>query len=245
MIAKSNVLVVEDDRALSEVLKYNVEQAGCRVRVARDGYDALRQAQDDPPDLVILDLMLPIVDGFEVCRQLRAQPSTAQVLIMMLTAKAQESDQIAGLNLGADDYITKPFSIRLLIERMRALFRRIDSKVSPRDVAQCQGISIDRFRHQASMRDEPLDLTPTEFRLLETLVRHPGRAFSRDELIDSAMGENTVVLERTVDVHIRALRRKLGERADLVETVRGVGYRFQDPVTGLATRGPDAADDGC
>ncbi len=225
---RPHILIVEDDRALGDVLRYNVEQAGCDVTLARDGYDGLRQATTRPPDLMILDLMLPVMDGMEVCRQLRSRPDTATTLVLMLTAKSEESDQIVGFSLGADDYVTKPFSVRLLLERMKALLRRRESRVAAQDMTRRQGITIDRVRHLASVEDAPIDLTPTEFRLLDTLMKQPGRAFTRDELIKFAMGEQTVVLERTIDVHIRALRKKLGHHGELVETVRGVGYRFRE-----------------
>ena len=228
---KSTVLVIEDDRSLGDVLVYNLRDAGFQVFIARDGQDGIQQARTKSPQLVILDLMLPIVDGLEVCRRLRSDPATQDVLILMLTAKAEESDQVVGLSLGADDYVTKPFSVKILLERVKALLRRKQSGTGDaKDVAACQGVTVDRTRHRVLIMDSPLDLTPSEFRLIDALIRQPGRAFSRDELIDAALGEDTVVLERTIDVHIRSLRKKMGQHADLVETVRGVGYRFREPV---------------
>ena len=208
---KPKVLIIEDDPDLVEVLEYNL------VRLARLSL----------PDVVILDLMLPLLDGFEVCRRLRGDAATADLLILMLTAKAEETDQIVGLSLGADDYMTKPFSVKVLLERLKALRRR-RSDPSEREVIASQGITIDRLRHQASAGGDALDLTPTEFRILETLLRQPGRAYHRSELIESALGKDSFVLERTIDVHIRALRRKLTDHASLIETVRGFGYRFRD-----------------
>ena len=225
-MAKSKVLIVEDDRSLAEVLAYNLKQAGYEVLVARDGQDGLVKAQLKLPDLVILDLMLPVIDGLEVCRRLRADPATQDILIMMLTAKTEESDQVVGLSLGADDYVTKPFSVKVLLERIKALKRRRGVSPDERDVISIHGITIDRRAHKARAGDEPLDLTLSEFRLLEALSRQPGRAFSRDELISAALGDEAMVLERTIDVHIRSLRQKLGPYADRIESVRGVGYRF-------------------
>lgn len=228
-MSKSRILIIEDDRSLAEVLSYNLQQAGFDVVVARDGQSGVRQAQLKLPDLVILDLMLPVIDGLEVCRQLRSDPSTRDTLIVMLTAKSEETDQVVGLQMGADDYVTKPFSVKVLLQRVKALLRRRSQPADGSDVIVSQGITIDRRRHQALAGEEVLPLTLSEFRLLHALVRQPGRAFSRSELIDAALGEDAMVLERTIDVHVRALRHKLGEHADVIETVRGVGYRFRDP----------------
>lgn len=226
---RPKVLIVEDDRSLADVLEYNLQQAGYEVFCARDGQDALNQAALQIPDLVVLDVMLPVIDGIEVCRQLRASDATAKCLILMVTAKGEETDQLIGFSMGADDYVVKPFSIKVLLERIKALRRRRNAEtVNKGDIVKYRGITIDRVRHRVLRDDEVLDLTPSEFRLLETLIRQPGRAFDRSELIDAALGDDTLVMERTIDVHVRALRKKLGSQAALVETVRGVGYRFQD-----------------
>jgi two-component system phosphate regulon response regulator PhoB len=225
---KAKVLVIEDDRSLAEVLSYNLKAAGYEVLVATDGQDGLLKAETKSPDLVVLDLMLPVVDGLDVCRRLRAQPTTREIPIVMLTAKAEESDEIVGFSLGADDYVTKPFSVKILLERIKALRRRRTSDGISDEVTSKLGVTVDRRRHQAASEGSSLALTRSEFRLLDTLIRQPGRVFYRAELIDAALGEDTMVMERTIDVHIRALRRKLGERADVIETVRGVGYRFRD-----------------
>jgi two-component system phosphate regulon response regulator PhoB len=203
--------------------------------VATDGQDGLLKAETRLPEIVILDLMLPVVDGLDVCRRLRAQGSTRDMLILMLTAKAEESDELIGFSLGADDYVTKPFSVKVLLERIKALRRRRQVAAEEAEVTRKLGIAVDRRRHQATSEGKPLALTRNEFRLLDTLIRQPGRVFDRSELIDSALGADAMVLERTIDVHIRALRRKLGDRAELIETVRGVGYRFreQEPSTEL------------
>jgi two-component system phosphate regulon response regulator PhoB len=193
--------------------------------VAHDGQEGLRKAQMQLPDLIILDLMLPTLSGEEVCRQLRAGERTRHIPIIMLTAKSEETDQVIGFSLGADDYVTKPFSIKVLQQRIKAIQRRTDSSGESTDTLEYKDVKIDRVRHRAYVQERELDLTPTEFRLLEVLLRQPGRAFTRAQLMSAAIGEGTMVLERTIDVHIKTLRRKLGTH-DLIETVRGVGYRF-------------------
>ena len=228
-MTKPTILIIEDDRSIADILAYNLEQEGYEVAVARDGQDGLSQAQLKLPDVVILDLMLPIIDGRDVCRQLRADALTRDLLILMLTAKSEESDEIVGFSLGADDYVSKPFSVKVLLERIKALQRRKNKSVDTDDVAVSQGVMVDRRRHRATIGGRALDLTSSEFKMLDTLLRQPGRVFRRSELIDAALGKDAIVLERTIDVHIRALRHKLGPNADLIETVRGVGYRFRDP----------------
>ena len=227
-MSKYRVLIIEDDRSLSDVLSYNLEDSGYSVAVAHDGQDGLNRAQHQPPDIIILDLMLPVVDGLEVCRRLRADPAMEEVLIVMLTARAEESDHVIGLAIGADDYVTKPFSIRVMLERIKALLRRREKVNNDGHVFASQGIVVDRHRHRVSVNDDVLDLTRSEFALLEMLIRQPGRAFSRSELIETGLGDS-LVLERTIDVHVRSIRKKLGSSGNLVETVRGIGYRFRDP----------------
>ena len=226
-MSQPHVLIVEDDRSLVEVLQYNLEQSGFQVSVARDGQSGLEQARLNPPELIILDLMLPVLDGLEVCKRLRSDTVTRDVLIVLLTAKSEEIDQILGFKLGADDYVTKPFSVKILLERVRALLRRKESGGNDQDVLVIQGLMLDRRRHHFSVDNEPIELTPSEFKLLQTMMRQPGRAFTRQELIDQALGD-VLVQERTIDVHIRAIRSKLCSYAPLVETVRGVGYRFRE-----------------
>ena len=221
-----NILVVEDDRALAGVLEYNLSSEGFNVTCAMDGQDALNQARSKSPDLVLLDVMIPIMDGVQVCRQLRSEPATRNTPIIMLTAKGEETDQVVGFSVGADDYVTKPFSVRVLLERVKALLRRNERMGDGNDIISVGGIAIDRVKHRALLDGRVLDLTPSEFRLLDTLIRQPGRAFDRSELIDSALGTDAIVLERTIDVHIRSLRKKLDKSADRIETVRGIGYRF-------------------
>jgi two-component system phosphate regulon response regulator PhoB len=232
-MAKPRILIIEDERGLTEVLTYNLQREGYDAVVAHDGLEGLRKAQTQPPDLVILDLMLPSMDGLEVCRQLRAGKQTARVPILMLTAKGEETDQVVGFSVGADDYVTKPFSVKVLLQRIRALQRRAETGSEPVGVIEHLSVRIDRVKHKVTCAGQEVELTPTEFRLLECLLRQPGRAFSRAQLMDAAIEEGAIVLERTIDVHIKSLRRKLGGKGDMVETVRGVGYRFrEEPQTG-------------
>ncbi len=228
-MSKPTVLVVEDDRSHADVIRYNLEQAGYEVNVAHDGLAGLRRAQLKVPDLVILDLMLPEIDGIEVCRRLRANGATSKVLILMLTAKAEETDQVVGFAVGADDYVTKPFSVKILLERVKALLRRRVSGEASGDSVASQGISVDRSRHRVTAGESQVQLTRSEFNLLDAMIRQPGRAFTRAELIEAALRDDSLVLERTIDVHIRGLRKKLGDHGDLIETVRSIGYRFRDP----------------
>ena len=226
---KAQILIVEDDRSLADVLDYNLRQDGYHTFVANDGQDGLQQAKLRSPDLVVLDLMLPLIDGLEICRRLRADPVTRNILVLMLTAKSEETDQVVGFSVGTDDYVSKPFSVKVLLERIRALLRRRDGNNTNGSVLVSQGVLVDRERHRVTVEEQTLDLTPSEFGLLEALIRQPGRVFSRSELIDAALGGDSLVLERTIDVHIRSLRKKLDAHALLIETVRGVGYRFRDP----------------
>lgn len=228
-MAKASILIIEDDASLGEVLEYNLRQEGFVTQLARDGQQGLREARQNCPDLIVLDLMLPLIDGLEVCRRLRADSTTQEAAILMLTARSEESDELIGFSVGADDYVTKPFSVKVLLQRISALLRRREQGGTDREIMVSQGIMIDRRRHRATVGDTPLDLTPSEFGLLAALVRQPGRVFSRAELIDEALGDDAMVLERTIDVHIRALRKKLDTHADLVQTVRGIGYRLRDP----------------
>jgi two-component system phosphate regulon response regulator PhoB len=221
------ILVIEDERGLTEVLEYNLKREGYETVVAHDGQEGLRKAQTLLPDLILLDIMLPGLSGLDVCRELRSGDRTRDIPIIIISAKAEETDQIVGFSLGADDYVTKPFHVKVLLQRIKALQRRLEGGGDPVDVVEHLGVRIDRVRHRAYAEERELDLTPTEFRLLECLLRQPGRAFSRHQLMDAAIGEGAIVLERTIDVHIKTLRKKLGT-SDLIETVRGVGYRFRE-----------------
>jgi two-component system phosphate regulon response regulator PhoB len=224
---RTRVLVIEDERGLTEVLSYNLQREGYETVVANDGQEGLRKAQTLLPDLILLDLMLPVMSGLEVCRELKAGERTRDIPIVMLTAKAEETDQVVGFSLGADDYVTKPFSVKVLMQRIKALQRRREGANDPSAVVEHLGVRIDRLRHRAFVGERELSLTPTEFRLLECMLRQPGRAFTRHQLMDAAIGEGAIVLERTIDVHVKTLRRKLGA-SDLIETVRGLGYRFRE-----------------
>ncbi|MFN4259259.1 MAG: response regulator [Gemmataceae bacterium] len=224
---RPRILIIEDERALTQVLTYNLEREGYEAIVTHDGQEGLRKAQTLLPDLIILDLMLPSLGGLDICREIRAGERTRDIPILMLTAKAEETDQVVGFSLGADDYVTKPFSVKVLLQRIKALQRRVEAGNEPADIIEHLDVRIDRIRHRATAQGRELDLTPTEFRLLECLLRQPGRAFTRHQLMDAAIGEGAIVLERTIDVHVKTLRRKLGV-PDLIETVRGVGYRFRE-----------------
>ncbi len=226
-MSKSKILIIEDERSLSEILSYNLANEGFEVLTASDGTDGLRRAQNSLPDLIVLDLMLPGIDGLQICRQLRSDPKTQGILILMLTAKSEEVDEIVGFNMGANDYVSKPFKIKPLISRIKAMLRRPTAEQSSAEVILIAGIEVDRTYHTAKLDGQDLQLTPTEFKMLWTLMRRPGRPYSRNELLDNARGEDANALERTIDVHVRSLRLKLGDKGHLVETVRGIGYRFR------------------
>ena len=230
-MAQPRILIIEDERGLTQSLTWYFNREGYEAHVADNGTEGLRKAQTTLPDVILLDIMLPGMNGLDVCRELRAGERTREIPIIMITAKSEETDQVVGYSMGADDYVTKPFSNKVLLHKVKALLRRVEGRGEPGDVAEHLGVKIDRVRHRVTLDDEVLDLTPTEFRLIETLVRQPGRAFSRHQLMDSAIGEGSIVLERTIDVHVKTLRQKLaqaGGSPDLIETVRGVGYRFKE-----------------
>ncbi|HSQ56277.1 MAG TPA: response regulator transcription factor [Gemmata sp.] len=225
------ILIIEDERGLTQSLSWYFNREGYEAQVADSGNDGLRKAQTTLPDVILLDIMLPGMNGLDVCRELRAGDRTREIPIIMLTAKSEETDQVVGYSMGADDYVTKPFNNKVLLAKVKALLRRAEGRGEAGEVAEHMGVKIDRIRHRATFDGEQLDLTPTEFRLLETLVRQPGRAFSRHQLMDAAIGEGSIVLERTIDVHVKTLRQKIvvaGGSPDLIETVRGVGYRFRE-----------------
>lgn len=226
-MSKPRILVVEDEQPILDPLLYNLQRENFEVQSAGDGKDALAKCGAFKPDVVILDLMIPPPDGLQVCRQIRSEPKYKDVRILMLTAKDDETDEIVGFNMGADDYVAKPFRMKALIERVKALVRRAPADAEPKDVISIEGIEIDRTNHMVKIGGTELTVTPTEFRLLWTLARQPGRTFSRNELLDCCRGEDANSMERTIDVHIRALRKKLDDKSDLVETIRGIGYRFK------------------
>ncbi len=226
-MSKSHILIVEDELPILDALVYNFQKENFEVSTATNGRDALLKCQTQIPDLVLLDLMIPPPNGLQVCRELRSDPRTKNIRVIMLTAKDEEVDEIVGFNLGADDYVAKPFKIRPLIERVKALLRRSAPEEKSLNEIVVAGITIDRQNHLVTIDGEELILTLTEFKLLWTLSRQPGRTFRRSELLDVSRGEEANSMERTIDVHVRALRKKLGNRAELIETIRGIGYRFK------------------
>lgn len=223
------VLVVEDEAALVAMLRYNLEKQGFRVDEAADGQEAMIRIAEAPPDLVLLDWMLPAMSGLEVCRQIRRRPETRELPVIILTARNDDQDAVRGLNTGADDYITKPFSIEALLARIRALLRRSHPQAGAERLA-FDDLVMDLATHRVSRNGRPMRLGPTEFRLLEFLLRHPRRVFSREQLLGAVWGRDIHVEPRTVDVHIRRLRKAVngpGE-PDLVRTVRAAGYALDD-----------------
>ena len=228
-MANESILVVEDEVDILGLLTYNLEKNGYKVTGVGSGEDALDEIKRSLPDLVLLDLMLPGIDGLDICKVLKSNEQTAEIPVVMLTAKGEESDIVAGLELGADDYITKPFSISVLIARLRAVLRR--DKRRPFDktlTIQIHEITINPERHEVLVNGNDIELTHTEFSILHLLANHPGRVFTRSQIIDHIRGYDCVVTERSVDVQIVGLRKQLGSSGKLVQTVHGVGYKFKD-----------------
>ena len=222
------VLVVDDEPDLVELVRFNLKEAGYEIDAARSGREALALLRRRPPDLLILDLMLPDVSGTEICRQVRSDARLAGVPVLMLTAKSEEVDRIVGFELGADDYVTKPFSPRELVLRVRALLRRASGEGEGAEILEQARVRLDVDRHRCQVDGEDIDLTAKEFRLLETLMRRPGRVMSRERLLDEVWGTDITVTARTIDTHLKRLREKLRGAGPLIETVRGVGYRFAE-----------------
>lgn len=229
-MSRRSILVVEDEPDIAEIIQYNLTREGYRVDIVGDGERALEQIVRDAPDLVLLDLMLPGLDGLELCRRMKEDPVTRPIPVIMVTAKGEESEVVLGLGVGADDYVAKPFSPRELTARVRAVLRRgpISHDVGKRERVARLGVVVDSVKHEVRVDGERVRFTATEFRLLHFLATHPGRAFTRDELLSRVIGEHATVTDRNIDVHIRMIRQKLGSHRELVETVRGVGYRFQE-----------------
>lgn len=224
------VVVVEDEPDIKEVIEYNLQREGYRVLSALDGEVGLKLIQKELPDLVLLDLMLPGLDGIEICRRLRSQTATKNIPIIMVTAKGDEADIVLGLGVGADDYVTKPFSAKELVARVKAVLRRMSAGADyeKQAIIRFDGVTVDANRHQVKIDGKDVDFTATEFRLLNFLASHPGRVYTREQLLKHVVGENTFVVERNIDVHVRVVRKKLGPYRDHIKTVRGVGYRFRD-----------------
>jgi two-component system phosphate regulon response regulator PhoB len=225
MMARPLVLVVEDEAALATMLRYNLEKQGFRVDEATDGQEALNRISEAAPDIVLLDWMLPAMSGIEVCRQIRRRPATRDLPVIMVTARTEDQDAVRGLNTGADDYITKPFSTEALIARMHALLRR-SGALPAKSTLSFHDITLDLASHRAIRNGRALHLGPTEFRLLQYFLEHPRRVFAREELLDAVWGKDIHVEPRTVDVHIRRLRKAINADAetDLIRTVRAAGY---------------------
>lgn len=224
----ARILVVDDEPDLLELVRFNLTQAGFQVSTATSGREALEQLKGSVPDLVVLDLMLPDVSGNDICRQIRSDPALAELPIVMLTAKSEEVDRVVGFELGADDYVPKPFSPRELTLRIRAVLRRRASPPTAGSSIEHGVLRVDPDRHRCFVHDEEIDLTAKEFRLLTTLMAKPGRVMTRERLLDEVWGSEITVTSRTIDTHLKRLREKLGAAGDLIETVRGVGYRFAE-----------------
>ncbi len=225
-----SALIVEDENEIADLVKFHLERDGMQVSVARNGRKAIEMVQDAGYDLIVLDLMLPDFDGLEICRRLKGQDRTKDIPVVMLTARGEESDIVAGLEMGADDYVTKPFSPRVLMARLRNALRKTGATESTERVSLVNGrLLIDRERHVVTVDGQAIDLTVTEFGILHFLSLRPGFVRTRDQIISAVHGRNTVLSSRTVDVHVTAVRRKLGALGECVQTVRGVGYRFRDP----------------
>lgn len=232
---KTTILIVDDEKHILELVKFNLEKEGYRVISAQNGLQAFETAKAEKPDLILLDVMLPEIDGFEVCRMIQRDSEIGEIPIIMLTARSEEIDKILGLEIGADDYITKPFSPRELLARVKAMLRRVQKTQSPvdeaRDVISIDGLVIDSERFEVLLDGNRLDLTPKEFELLKFLVRSKGRVLTRDYLLEKIWGYEYIGDSRTVDVHIRHLRQKLESdpaSPQFIETVRGIGYRFKE-----------------
>ncbi len=226
MARRKRVLVVDDERDLVELIGLNLQRNGYEVITAHDGNTGLEMARKQAPDLIIMDVMMPGMSGRDVTMQLKGDSQTASIPILMLTAKTEETDIIVGLSMGADDYVTKPFSMKVLMARIAAVLRR-KAAVEPAQTLMSNGpVAIDQSKHEVTIQGKPVNLTPTEFKLLTALVGARGRVLSRDQLMDRAMGTDVFVTDRAIDVHITAVRKKLGEFAWMIHTVRGVGYRL-------------------
>lgn len=228
-MTKKHIFVVEDEEDILELLQYNLSREGYSVSTAKDGEEAVRMIPRKPPDIILLDLMLPGLDGLEVCRTLKKNPKTANIPIVMVTAKGEESDVVMGLELGADDYIPKPFSMKVLIARVRTVLRRKQEPPAGKDATvTILDLVIDPGRRQVLIKGKPVELTFSEFSILHFLAGRPGSVMTREQIVDAVRGADYAVTDRAVDVQIVGLRRKLGSHADYIETVRGVGYRFKE-----------------
>lgn len=227
-MSKQTLLVIDDEKDILKLLQYNLEREGYSVLSAKTGEEGLELAQNKKLDLIILDLMLPGVDGLEVCKILRANKRTQSIPVLMLTAKNSEIDQVVGLEIGASDYIAKPFSVKVLVARIKNIFRNQEIRSEGASILRAGDLEIDRERQIFRMKGKAIQLTRLEFRILGFLMEHPGKVFSRDQLLNGAWGGEAFVVDRTVDVHVKSIRQKLGKCRDRIETVRGSGYRFAE-----------------
>jgi two-component system alkaline phosphatase synthesis response regulator PhoP len=228
-MSKEHILIIEDETDIQELIQFNLEKERYRITATLTGEEGVSQAKSSSPDLILLDLMLPGIDGFEVCRRLKSDTETKKIPIVMLTAKGEESDIVSGLELGADDYITKPFQPRVLIARIRSVLRRAHQDFSEdASVMSIHNIILDTSRFKVTVEGEPVDLTATEFYLLKLLMRRPGWVFTRGQIIDAVKGTDYPVTDRSVDVQITGLRKKLQSAGSYIETVRGIGYRLKE-----------------
>jgi len=229
-MTKGSILVVDDEEDIIELIRYNLEKEGYKPSCVASGEAAIQSARSELPDLIILDLMLPGIDGLDVCRVLKNDPKTKHIMIIMLSAKGEEADVVTGLELGADDYVTKPFSPRVLLARVKNALRkqRASARAESDAVIKVETLVIDTKRHEVTISGESVDLTHTEFKLLLFLVQQPGWVFTRDQIVDSIHGKDYPVTDRSIDVQVVGLRKKLGELGKYIETVRGVGYRFKE-----------------
>lgn len=228
---RTKVVVVEDESDIREVIQYILSREDYDVHSTGDGVEALDLVRKIGPDVVLLDIMLPGLDGIEICRRLKSDPLTSATPIIMLTAKGEESDIVLGLGVGADDYVTKPFGNKALLARIRAVLRRgpLKDQRGAGERVVWGTLVVDAARHEVTVEGQPVELTATEFRLLHFLASHPGRVFTRDHLVRRVIAEDAIVLDRNIDVHVRGVRKKIGDYRDYIQTVRGVGYRFRTP----------------
>ncbi len=229
MSRQYRIAVVEDEHNILEVITYNLRREGYRVLEARDGVEGIDMIRREKPDLALLDIMLPGMDGLQICQSIKTDVSLRHIPVLMVTARSEESDVVLGLGIGADDYIVKPFSPRELVARVRASLRRLGQSTDDgRTVVSVGGLRLDSERHRFHVGEEQIELTASEFQIMNLLMRSPGRVFSREDILSLTGSSGGIVIERNIDTHVKSIRRKLGDSRDLVETVRGVGYRFRE-----------------
>ncbi len=231
-MSKRKIIIIEDEPDILEVLSYNLRREGFEILACTDGSQGLAMVKREKPDLVLLDLMLPGMDGVEICTAIKKNPDTHNTLIIMVTAKGEESDIVLGLGVGADDYISKPFSPKELVARVKAVLRRgvLMETQAPQETVKLGELVIDSVKYRVTYAGREIKLTATEFRILQYLASHPGRVFTREQLLNHALGDDVVVVDRNIDVHVRGIRKKLDVEPPPIETIRGVGYRMADPL---------------